>query len=57
MMQKTTYEFDWDDSKAASNLRKHAVRFEEAMAVFKALVHLKVEVKSTPTPIIYAGTF
>ena len=34
MMLKTTYEFDWDDSKAASNLRKHAVRFEEAMAVF-----------------------
>ncbi|MET3120350.1 hypothetical protein AAKU64_004602 [Undibacterium sp. GrIS 1.8] len=26
-------------------------------ALQTALVHLKVEVKSTPTPIIYAGTF
>ncbi len=33
-MLDTTYEFDWDDIKAASNLRKHEVRFEEAMTVF-----------------------
>jgi len=26
--------FDWDPAKAASNLRKHGVRFEEAMLVF-----------------------
>lgn len=26
--------FDWDPAKAASNLRKHGVRFEEAMRVF-----------------------
>ncbi len=26
--------FDWDPAKAASNLRKHGVRFEEAMPVF-----------------------
>lgn len=27
-------EFDWDPSKAESNLRKHRVSFEEAMSVF-----------------------
>jgi uncharacterized protein len=27
-------EFEWDDAKAASNLRKHGVSFEEAKAVF-----------------------
>jgi uncharacterized DUF497 family protein len=26
--------FDWDDDKAAANLAKHLVRFEEAMSVF-----------------------
>jgi len=26
--------FDWDDSKAASNRRKHGVSFEEAATVF-----------------------
>ncbi len=26
--------FDWDPAKAASNLTKHGVRFEEAMTVF-----------------------
>ena len=26
--------FEWDDSKAAGNLRKHQVRFEDAMLVF-----------------------
>lgn len=26
--------FDWDDRKAASNLAKHGVSFEEAMSVF-----------------------
>ena len=26
--------FEWDPSKAASNLRKHGVSFEEAMSVF-----------------------
>jgi uncharacterized DUF497 family protein len=33
-MFDATYEFDWDDAKAASNLSKHEVRFEEAMTVF-----------------------
>jgi uncharacterized DUF497 family protein len=27
-------EFEWDARKAATNLRKHAVAFEEAMSVF-----------------------
>ena len=27
-------EFDWDPAKAASNLRKHGVSFEEARSVF-----------------------
>ena len=27
-------EYEWDDAKAASNLLKHAVAFEEAMTVF-----------------------
>ena len=27
-------EFDWDDAKALSNLRKHGVEFLEAMTVF-----------------------
>jgi uncharacterized DUF497 family protein len=27
------YEFEWDDAKAESNLRKHGVAFPEAMSV------------------------
>ena len=27
-------EFEWDEAKAGSNLRKHGVTFEEAMTVF-----------------------
>jgi hypothetical protein len=27
-------DFEWDSAKAAANLRKHAVRFEEASEVF-----------------------
>lgn len=27
-------EFEWDPAKAASNLRKHGVSFEEALTVF-----------------------
>jgi uncharacterized DUF497 family protein len=26
--------FEWDEAKAKSNLRKHGVRFEDAMLVF-----------------------
>jgi uncharacterized DUF497 family protein len=28
------FEFDWDPAKAASNLTKHGVSFEDAMGVF-----------------------
>jgi uncharacterized DUF497 family protein len=28
-------EFDWDPAKAAINMAKHGVRFEEAMTVFR----------------------
>jgi uncharacterized DUF497 family protein len=28
------YEFDWDPEKAAANMRKHGVSFEEATTVF-----------------------
>jgi uncharacterized protein len=30
----TRYEFDWDPAKAARNLSKHRVSFEQAMTVF-----------------------
>ena len=30
-------EFEWDPNKAASNLRKHGVRFAEAVAVLEDL--------------------
>ena len=28
------FKFEWDDQKAASNLRKHGVSFDEAVSVF-----------------------
>jgi len=33
-MKNGLLEFDWDPKKAASNLRKHDVSFEEAASVF-----------------------
>ena len=30
----TSDEFEWDDAKAASNLRRHKITFEEARDVF-----------------------
>lgn len=33
-MKNRLLEFDWDPKKAASNLRKHRVSFEEAASVF-----------------------
>jgi uncharacterized protein len=33
-MADTIYEFDWDETKASLNLRKHGVSFEEVMSVF-----------------------
>jgi uncharacterized DUF497 family protein len=34
MNTEAAYEFEWDDAKAASNLAKHDVDFNEAMEVF-----------------------
>ena len=28
------FKFEWDDAKAASNLQKHGVSFDEALSVF-----------------------
>ena len=33
-------EFEWDANKARSNLRKHGIRFEEAVLVFDDPRHL-----------------
>ena len=33
MSESTSYEFEWDDAKAASNLAKHDVDFMDAMTV------------------------
>ena len=32
-------QFEWDEDKAALNLKKHGVRFETAALVFKATPH------------------
>lgn len=34
------YYFEWDEEKAASNFKKHGIRFEEAVAVFADPNHL-----------------
>lgn len=34
-MESERPEFEWDELKAASNLRKHGVAFEDAIAVFE----------------------
>ncbi|MFI5098056.1 MAG: BrnT family toxin [Candidatus Acidiferrales bacterium] len=35
--------FEWDEAKARSNVRKHGVRFEDAMLVFADLYALVVQ--------------
>ncbi|HLQ25848.1 MAG TPA: BrnT family toxin [Acidiferrobacterales bacterium] len=37
-----TYEFDWDADKAAANERKHGVRFEQALTIFRDPLALTV---------------
>lgn len=34
MTAKLRFAFDWDPAKAASNYRKHGVRFEDAISIF-----------------------
>lgn len=36
-------DFEWDDDKAASNLRKHQIAFERAAEVFRDPLHETVE--------------
>lgn len=33
-------EFEWDSNKARNNLRKHGIRFEDAVQVFDDPCHL-----------------
>ena len=37
-MPNSSLKFEWDPKKAASNLRKHGVSFEEAASVFDDLL-------------------
>ena len=41
-MEQSEYLFEWDWHKAASNLRKHQVSFEQAATVFKDRLALTV---------------
>ena len=41
-MGGAVFEFDWDPAKAAANLVKHGVGFEEAMSIFLAPLALTV---------------
>ncbi|WP_200553233.1 BrnT family toxin [Kosakonia sp. LAM2021] len=36
-------EFEWDATKATSNLRKHGIRFEDAVFVFVDPQHLSIQ--------------
>ncbi|MDZ7322568.1 BrnT family toxin [Kosakonia sacchari] len=36
-------EFEWDATKATSNLRKHGIRFEDAVFVFDDSQHLSIQ--------------
>jgi len=35
-------DFEWDPVKAASNLKKHGVSFEEAAEIFSDPLHLSI---------------
>lgn len=40
MYIKTEFgEFEWDDTKAAANFRKHGILFEEAVYLFKGSIY------------------
>jgi uncharacterized DUF497 family protein len=42
MMQQNEYQFEWDWQKAASNLRKHKISFEQAATIFKDTLAMTV---------------
>ena len=46
-MHRAVVEFEWDPNKAASNLRKHGVRFAEAVAVLEDQAALSMPDEST----------
>lgn len=48
-------DFEWDDSKAASNIAKHGVSFEEAMTAFEDPAHLIVDDPTDPGRFILIG--
>ena len=35
--------FEWDDDKAAENLRKHKIAFSEAIGIFNGIVYSEVD--------------
>ena len=35
MYKRNDFEFEWDEEKAATNFRKHGIRFETAVRVFE----------------------
>ena len=42
MYIKTEYgAFEWDDAKAEANLRKHGIRFEEAIRIFTGQIYTR----------------
>ena len=41
-MPDLVYDFEWDGHKAASNLKKHSVTFEQAATVFLDALALTV---------------
>ncbi len=36
-------QFEWDDDKNATNLKKHGISFEEAAVIFKGIVLTRVD--------------
>jgi uncharacterized DUF497 family protein len=48
-------EFEWDDAKARSNVRKHGVTFEEAMTVFLDVLALPLEEPRHPERLVLVG--
>ena len=48
-------DFSWDERKAASNLRKHGVSFEEAATVFADPLALRIEDAADPARTLLLG--
>jgi uncharacterized DUF497 family protein len=48
-------DFEWDDAKARTNLKKHGVSFEEAASVFLDLDYLLLRDRSAPDRFVALG--